>query len=82
MIKFVRDAEMVDSYSRAGVSDDNHFLKAFFEQSNIFEIFQSILKQLKLDESILVHISKTTIILTVTQAFSFCIPPQGITAMR
>ena len=30
MIKFVKDARMIDSYSRAGVSDDNPFSESLF----------------------------------------------------
>ena len=36
MIKFVRDAKMIDSYSRAGVSDDNPFSEAFFRTIKYF----------------------------------------------
>jgi transposase InsO family protein len=36
MIKFVRDAEMVDSYSRAGVSDDNPFSESLFRTIKYF----------------------------------------------
>ncbi len=36
MIKFVHDAKMIDSYSRAGVSDDNPFSEAFFRTIKYF----------------------------------------------
>jgi putative transposase len=36
MIKFVRDAKMIDSYSRAGVSDDNPFSEALFRTIKYF----------------------------------------------
>lgn len=39
MIKFVRDAEMVDSYSRAGVSDDNPFSESLFRTIQYFRDF-------------------------------------------
>lgn len=39
MIKFVRDAEMIDSYSRAGVSDDNPFSEALFRTIQYFREF-------------------------------------------
>lgn len=39
MIKFVRDAEMVDSYSRAGVSDDNPFSESLFRTIKYFRDF-------------------------------------------
>lgn len=39
MIKFVKDAEMVDSYSRAGVSDDNPFSESLFGTVKTFRTF-------------------------------------------
>ncbi len=36
MIKFVHDAQMVDSYSRAGVSDDNPFSESLFRTIKYF----------------------------------------------
>lgn len=39
MIKFVRDANMVDSYSRAGVSDDNPFSESLFGTIKTFRTF-------------------------------------------
>jgi transposase InsO family protein len=39
MIKFVRDAQMVDSYSRAGVSDDNPFSESLFRTIKFFRDF-------------------------------------------
>lgn len=39
MIKFVRDAQMVDSYSRAGVSDDNPFSESLFRTVKYFRDF-------------------------------------------
>ncbi len=36
MIKFVEDAKMLDSYSRAGVSDDNPFSEALFRSIKYF----------------------------------------------
>lgn len=39
MIKFVEDAQMVDSYSRAGVSDDNPFSEALFRTVKYFRNF-------------------------------------------
>jgi len=39
MIKFVRDAEMIDSYSRAGVSDDNPFSESLFRTIQYFRDF-------------------------------------------
>lgn len=39
MIKFVKDAEMIDSYSRAGVSDDNPFSEALFRTIKYFRDF-------------------------------------------
>ncbi len=39
MIKFVHDAEMVDSYSRAGVSDDNPFSESLFRTVQYFRDF-------------------------------------------
>lgn len=41
MIKFVKDIEMVDSYSRAGVSDDNPFSEALFRTIKYFRNFPS-----------------------------------------
>lgn len=39
MIKFVHDAKMIDSYSRAGVSDDNPFSEALFRTIKYFRDF-------------------------------------------
>lgn len=39
MIKFVHDAKMVDSYSRAGVSDDNPFSESLFRTIQYFRDF-------------------------------------------
>ena len=39
MLKFVRDAKMVDSYSRAGVSDDNPFSESLFGTIKTFRTF-------------------------------------------
>lgn len=39
MIKFVRDAEMINSYSRAGVSDDNPFSESLFRSIKYFRDF-------------------------------------------
>lgn len=39
MIKFVHDANMVDSYSRAGVSDDNPFSESLFRTIQYFRDF-------------------------------------------
>ena len=39
MIKFVRDAQLVDSYSRAGVSDDNPFSESLFRTIQYFRNF-------------------------------------------
>lgn len=39
MIKFVRDAEMIDSYSRAGISDDNPFSESLFRTIQYFRDF-------------------------------------------
>jgi transposase InsO family protein len=39
MIKFVKDIEMIDSYSRAGVSDDNPFSEALFRTIKYFRDF-------------------------------------------
>jgi len=39
MIKFVRSAQMVDSYSRAGVSDDNPFSESLFRTVKYFRDF-------------------------------------------
>lgn len=39
MIKFVHDAEMIDSYSRAGVSDDNPFSESLFRTIQYFRDF-------------------------------------------
>ena len=36
MIRFVKDAQMVDSYSRAGVSDDNPFSESLFRTIKYF----------------------------------------------
>jgi putative transposase len=39
MVKFVHDAKMVDSYSRAGVSDDNPFSEGLFRTLKYFRDF-------------------------------------------
>ncbi len=39
MIKFVRDAQMIDSYSRSGVSDDNPYSEALFRTIKYFRDF-------------------------------------------
>ena len=39
MIKFVNDANMIDSYSRAGVSDDNPFSESLFRTIQYFRTF-------------------------------------------
>ena len=39
MIKFVHDAKMIDSYSRAGVSDDNPFSESLFRTIQYFRDF-------------------------------------------
>jgi transposase InsO family protein len=39
MIKFVTDAQMIDSYSRAGVSDDNPFSESLFGTIKTFRTF-------------------------------------------
>jgi len=39
MIKFVRSAQMVDSYARAGVSDDNPFSESLFRTVKYFRDF-------------------------------------------
>lgn len=46
MIKFVRDAEMVDSYSRAGVSDDNPFSESLFRTIKYFRDFPERIESL------------------------------------
>jgi transposase InsO family protein len=39
MIKFVKDARMLDSYSRAGVSDDNPFSESLFRTIKYFRAY-------------------------------------------
>lgn len=39
MIKFVKDARMIDSYSRAGVSDDNPFSESLFRTIKYFRTY-------------------------------------------
>ncbi|MBF0316484.1 MAG: transposase [Oligoflexia bacterium] len=39
MIKFVKDTSMIDSYSRAGISDDNPFSEALFRTIKYFRNF-------------------------------------------
>jgi len=39
MIKFVHDAKMIDSYSRAGISDDNPFSESLFSTIKYFRDF-------------------------------------------
>jgi putative transposase len=48
MIKFVRDAKMVDSYSRAGVSDDNPFSESLFRTIKYFRNFPEFFDDLNL----------------------------------
>lgn len=48
MIKFVRDAKMVDSYSRAGVSDDNPFSESLFRTIKYFRDFPEFFDDLDL----------------------------------
>ena len=47
MIKFVKDAKMIDSYSRAGVSDDNPFSEALFRTIKYFKNFPSCFDSLE-----------------------------------
>lgn len=47
MTKFVKDAQMIDSYSRAGVSDDNPFSEAFFRTIKYFRNFPEIFETLE-----------------------------------
>jgi putative transposase len=47
MIKFVRDAQMIDSYSRAGVSDDNPFSESLFRTIKYFRDFPVFFEDLK-----------------------------------
>lgn len=47
MIKFVRDAEMIDSYSRAGVSDDNPFSESLFRTIKYFRDFPDFFESLE-----------------------------------
>jgi transposase InsO family protein len=42
MIKFVHDAKMIDSYSRAGVSDDNPFSESLFRTIQYFRDFPGL----------------------------------------
>ncbi len=46
MIKFVHDAKMVDSYSRAGVSDDNPFSESLFGTIKRFRDFPECFEEL------------------------------------
>lgn len=48
MIKFVCDAEMVDSYSRAGVSDDNPFSESLFRTVKYFREFPEYFESLEI----------------------------------
>lgn len=47
MIKFVDDAKMVDSYSRAGVSDDNPFSESLFGTIKTFRTFPDTFESLE-----------------------------------
>lgn len=47
MIKFVKDAQMIDSYSRAGVSDDNPFSEALFRTIKYFRTFPDFFESLE-----------------------------------
>ncbi len=47
MIKFVRDAQMIDSYSRAGVSDDNPFSESLFRTIKYFRDFPIFFENLQ-----------------------------------
>lgn len=48
MIKFVRDAEMIDSYSRAGVSDDNPFSESLFRTIKYFRDYPASFETIEL----------------------------------
>jgi putative transposase len=48
MLKFVKDAEMIDSYSRAGVSDDNPFSEALFKTIKYYREFPNKMKSIEL----------------------------------
>ncbi len=50
MIKFVRDAEMVDSYSRAGVSDDNPFSESLFRTIKYFREYPDYFEALEIGQ--------------------------------
>lgn len=47
MIKFVNDVKMVDSYSRAGVSDDNPFSESLFRTIKYFRDFPECFETLE-----------------------------------
>jgi len=47
MIKFVKDAQMIDSYSRAGVSDDNPFSESLFRTIKYFRDFPGAFSNLE-----------------------------------
>jgi putative transposase len=47
MIQFVKDTQMIDSYSRAGVSDDNPFSEAFFRTIKYFRNFPEMFASLE-----------------------------------
>lgn len=47
MIKFVRNAEMVDSYSRAGISDDNPFSESLFRTIKYFRDYPNYFESLE-----------------------------------
>lgn len=47
MIKFVHDAQMIDSYSRAGVSDDNPFSESLFRTIKYFRDFPEFFDSLE-----------------------------------
>ncbi len=47
MLHFVRDAQMVDSYSRAGVSDDNPFSESLFASIKRFREFPGSFENLE-----------------------------------
>ena len=48
MLKFVRDVGMIDSYSRAGVSDDNPFSEAFFRTIKYFRNYPKFFEKIEI----------------------------------
>lgn len=46
MIKFVKDAEMIDSYSRAGVSNDNPFSESLFRTTKYFREYPEVMESI------------------------------------